>query len=1114
MEKTEIKKLRSLTSFDALVDYLRDDLDWPIEAEDAEDVAFDYSAEELGIDPAHAVKIKSIKQVRPLEDGQPWGIFYLEFESQRLPVVVLRRILKALVPASRHRDPNRPAWQMSDLLFISAQGEAEKRSVSFAHFRENSEGKSELRTFSWDSRETHLYYIRNLNLEALRWPPSSGVSNPDLWRAQWREAFDVPHRYVPKTAQTLAEEMARLAADIRETVMEVHAVEQTGGPLDQLYLSFRMTLINDLSKADFADMYAQTVAYGLFSARATQQDGFAIEDVAAMIPNTNPFLRELLEQLTQQEAVDLNELGVEQLAAMLKEVNIEAILRDFGKLKRGEDPVIHFYETFLGAYDAEKKAQRGVFYTPDAVVSFIVRSVDHILKSEFDCPDGLADTGTMEWQGESVPKVQILDPATGTGTFLQYVIQVIWDTFYKKNKGLSNEKRKEKWNRYVSEHLLPRLHGFELMMAPYTIAHMKLGLKLKETGYEFDSDERLRVYLTNALQPAHEVLRTEMTALAHEVEQAGVVKMNIPITVVMGNPPYSVSSVNKGEYIEHLIESYKSAVRKEQNIQPLSDDYVKFFRFAHEVVERTGHGIIGMITNHSYLASRVFRGMRDELLKSFSDIYVINLHGNALTGEKNPSNERDENVFDIRQGVSIILLVRSKEKSVGVSATLSYVDFWGTREKKYSTLLLQRFDQLDWQILSPVEPSFFFVPKDNDLLDEYQKAWSIKNIFVSSSTGVGTGKDSAFVALERKNIQRFINDLIDSQISNKRITEKYKVKNTSGWNFFQRRKRIISNPPQQTSPTKYQYRPFDIRNTFYHPVLRRDQKAMMQNMTGGNLALLCCQQQARVGFHHVFCTKQVVDESVISNRTRERAYVFPMRIMGSPDELFAHADDANFSPKFIRVFSKKIDTKFSDSKTTTSQNSSSESIFHYMYAILHSPAYRERYAEFLKIDFPRLPLTSNVALFRALCGLGADLVALHLQEDDYEAASWVKSGEASPLESPITTFVEGTNGSTMGSFSKSKVYKDGRVYLDTSLGEASSYFEGVPEDVYHFHIGGYQVLYKWLYDRRGKKGQPGRTLTPEDIAHYHKVVISLKETMRLMEEIDVVIEGHGGWPIE
>ena len=508
MDKKEIKNLRSLTSFDALVDYLRDELDWPIEAEDAEEVAFDYTAAELGIDPNHAVKIQSIKQVRPLVDGQPWGVFYLEFESKRLPVVVLRRILKALVPSYRRQNPNQQTWQASDLLFISAQGEAEKRSVSFAHFREDSGGKPELRTFSWDSRESHLYYIRNLNLEALRWPSDDVESAPDLWRDQWRKAFKVSHGYVPKTAQALAETMAKLAADIRDTVMDVHEVEQTGGALDQLYLSFRMTLINDLSKADFADMYAQTVAYGLFSARATQQEGFAIEDVAAMIPNTNPFLRELMEQLTHQEAIDLNELGVEQLVDLLRKVNMEEILRSFGVQRRGEDPVIHFYETFLGAYDAEKKAQRGVFYTPDAVVSFIVRSVDHILKTEFDCPDGLADTGTMQWKGQAVPKVQILDPATGTGTFLQYVIQVIWDTFYKKNKGLSNEKRMEKWNRYVSEHLLPRLHGFELMMAPYTIAHMKLGLKLKETGYEFGSDERLRVYLTNALQPAHEVPRT------------------------------------------------------------------------------------------------------------------------------------------------------------------------------------------------------------------------------------------------------------------------------------------------------------------------------------------------------------------------------------------------------------------------------------------------------------------------------------------------------------------------------------------------------------------------------------------------------------------------------
>jgi type I restriction-modification system DNA methylase subunit len=607
MDNTEIKKLRSLTSFEALVDYLRDELDWPIEAEDAEDVAFDYSAAELGIDPLHAVKIQSIKQVRPLEDGQPWGIFYLEFESQRLPVVVLRRILKALVPASRNRDPNRPAWQMSDLLFISSQGEPDKRSISFAHFHETEDGKNELRTFSWDSRESHLYYIKNLNLEALRWP-ARGV-DAAAWRGQWSQAFTVPHRYVPTTAQMLAEQMAHLAADIRDTVLDIYEVEQTGGPLHQLHLSFRLTLINDLSKEDFADMYAQTVTYGLFSARATRQGEFAIQDVAAMIPNTNPFLRELLEQLTHQDAVDLDELGVEQLASLLREVDMEAILRDFGRQRRGEDPVIHFYETFLGAYDAEKKAQRGVFYTPDPAVSFIVRSVDYILRTEFDCPDGLADTGTMQWKGQTVPKVQLLDPATGTGTFLQYVIQVIWDTFYQKNKNMSAAERKAKWNRYVSEHLLPRLHGFELMMAPYTIAHMKLGLKLKETGYEFGSDERLRVYLTNALQPAHEVPRTETPALAHEVEQSMRVKTDQPILAVIGNPPYSVSSSNSGEWITDLVKKnyYPNDSYREHNPKLLLDDYVKFFRFAQWRINRTQSGVIGFITNHGYLDGPIFR---------------------------------------------------------------------------------------------------------------------------------------------------------------------------------------------------------------------------------------------------------------------------------------------------------------------------------------------------------------------------------------------------------------------------------------------------------------------------------------------------------------------------
>lgn len=341
----------------------------------------------------------AIKQIRPLTDNQPWGLFYIEFEPKKLPVVVLRRILRALIHSRRHADDRMKTWALHDLIFISSLGEVEERKISFAHFSESEQGLPELRAFSWDERDTYFHYLQNtLDLEKLRWPASENDSV--AWREQWSAAFTLRHRYVPTTSKQLAIEMARLAAQIRDQVKSVYDYEIASGPLHKLFESFKKVLIYDLEVDTFTDMYAQTIAYGLFSAKATHEGEFAIEDISAMIPTTNPFLRNLFEECTriggpQRDCLDLEELGVTELVKMLKEVNIEAILQDFGRQKKGEDPVIHFYEDFLREYDPKQKVKRGVFYTPDSVVSFIVRSVDYLLRTEFGCQDGLADTSTI-----------------------------------------------------------------------------------------------------------------------------------------------------------------------------------------------------------------------------------------------------------------------------------------------------------------------------------------------------------------------------------------------------------------------------------------------------------------------------------------------------------------------------------------------------------------------------------------------------------------------------------------------------------------------------------------------------------------------------------------------
>jgi len=823
MKSKDIEKLRRLTHFEDLVTYLRDELDWPIEAEDADDITFDYEPAELGIDPKHAVKIETIKQMRPLVDNQPWGVFYVEFESKRLPVVVLRRVLRKFIDTSRRHDSNRPAWGMSDLLFISAQGEAGYRSVSFAHFRQREGRVPELRAFSWDSRETHFYYIKNLNLKALRWPEDE--TDPDAWREAWNRAFTAEHRYTISKSQELAREMARHAATVRDLVNEVYMLETDDSSLHQLYGNFKETLLHDLTPDAFADMVAQTVAYGLFSA-ATQSDDLTYDRMVELIPNTNPFLKDLLAELTTEGAVDLEELGVGQLVELLRQTDVEAILQDFGRQTGGgrEDPVVHFYEDFLREYDREQRVKRGVFYTPDPVVSYIVRSVDYLLETEFGLEDGLADTSIDPETGE--PLVQILDPATGTGTFLAHVIDQIERTV-KAKPGAD-------WNAYVADHLLPRLNGFELMMAPYAVAHMKLGLKLRQTGYDFAGDERLRVYLTNALEEPVEAHETLALAgfLSKESNAAARVKRQVPITVVIGNPPYAGHSANESEWIAGLLRGSDDKGRgvenyfevddhglNERNPKWLNDDYVKFIRFGQWRVNQTGAGILAFITNHGYLDNPTFRGMRQSLMATFDALYVLDLHGSLIKKETTPEGDPDENVFDIQPGVAILLAVKRPAQTSKGSATLKvskvyHADLWGLRGHKYAQLRDMDVSQTTKERLEPSSPFYLFVPQDVALRGEYQQGPKITNMMPTHSLGIATGRDHLTVNWTRRESWEVVTRF--ASLSTEKAREDYNLGSDSrDWKVT-----LAQSDLQRLGPSKQHihpilYRPFDRRYIYY-----------------------------------------------------------------------------------------------------------------------------------------------------------------------------------------------------------------------------------------------------------------------------------------------------------
>ena len=785
--------LANIKRFDQLIAYLRDEMAWPITGSDFDELTFEYTPEELGIDVVNAAKIQEIKRLRPLAPNQPWGIFFVKFEPKQLPVVALRRILGQVVVKKRAatNSSERRAWAAEDLLFVSNYGQGATRQISFAHFATPKESRDlpTLKVLGWENRDTalHLDAVAEGLTQHLSWPDDE--DNADAWREQWRAAFTLRHREVITTSRDLSIRLATLARAIRNRIQTTLAIETEDGRITKLMKAFKEALVHDLNADSFADMYAQTIAYGLLSARIADPHKRTVDDFAGHM-RTNPFLRDLMETFLQAgesqpktdgSGIDFDELGISDVVELLDDAKMEAVIRDFGDRNPREDPIIHFYELFLKEYDPKKRTQRGVFYTPLPVVSYIVRSVDTLLRTEFGLADGLADTTTWDQMARrhanlEIPQgispeqdfVQVLDPATGTGTFLVEVIDTIHRTLVEKwrKQGRLVSDREALWNEYVPKHLLPRLHGYELLMAPYAIAHLKISLKLYETGYRFGSEERAQVYLTNALEPAHDssgLMEFAIPALAHEAQAVNQVKDRQRFTVVIGNPPYSGHSANKSEWIRDLlggsagdgpVENYfevDGGPLNERNPKWLNDDYVKFIRLAHWQIGRTGRGVVGFITNHSYLDNPTFRGMRESLTTTFPLTFLLDLHGNARKKERAPDGGKDENVFDIQQGVAIGLFVKPTQTDL---RPCNHTDLWGSRERtdtnvgKYSWLVGNDAASTEWQALYPKLPLRLFVPRDEALHKEYEAGWSLTDIFPVNSVGIVTARDKLAIPMD------------------------------------------------------------------------------------------------------------------------------------------------------------------------------------------------------------------------------------------------------------------------------------------------------------------------------------------------------------------------------
>ncbi len=862
-----------------------------------------------------------------------------------------------------------------------------------------------------------------------------------------------------KSGRRLAEIMGGKGRRIRDNVRHFLSEEaERNKELLRVYDTIKRLLVHDLTTDAFADMYAQTLVYGLFVARYHAKSGtsFTRQEARDLIPASNPFLRHFFDHIAGADFDKRLGYIVDELCEVFSLADVHALMQEYfktGETHEAPDPVIHFYEDFLREYDAEQRKKLGAFYTPLPVVRFIIRAVDHLLEKEFDLPKGLADTAKITVErvrsgkkGKTdIHRVQILDPATGTGTFLNETVRSIAARF---------ENQAGRWSAYVDSDLLPRLHGFELMMAPYTIAHLKLGMTLQETGYS-SFDRRLGIYLTNSLEEAESYDDTLFAgfglsqSIAEEAREAGIIKRETPIMVVIGNPPYSVSSSNKGEWIQNLIKPYKEGLG-ERKIN-LDDDYIKFIRYAEHFIEKNGSGIVAMITNNSYIDGITHRQMRKHLLDTFDSIHILDLHGNSKKKEKTPDGGKDENVFDIQQGVAISIFVRTSQKKTGLG-TVYHSELWGKRETKFAALDAAMIESTHWQKLDCPAPNYFFVPKDFGEEEEYRKGFGVVELFIHYNSGIQTKNDDLSVHFSDVELGAVLNDFQEKDASE--LKAKYNLHDTSGWNVAAAKRSL----EKWFQKTPILYRPFDWR------------KSVLQQESGGFIG------RSRFGTSRLFLHENIgllTSRTIPPNQDFDRAFVtrFPTDIHAASDQtyvfpLYIYADDGSRVSNLNKDIVAKIATAIGKEPTP-------QEIFDYIYAVLHSPQYREKYKEFLKIDFPRVPYPTSTDQFTTLMEKGAELRALHLLE--------------SPKVNDFITIYPVSGSNLVEAVS----YKNGNVYIN-----ATQYFGDVPEAAWNTHIGGYHPAQKWLKDRKG------RTLFNDDIEHYQRIIATLMETVRIMRDID------------
>jgi len=870
--------------------------------------------------------------------------------------------------------------------------------------------------------------------------------------------FSLPTKF---TAESLARELATRTRFLRDQVIkeELREASSTGAKkILGFYEAFQKHLIFNLKLDEFADLYAQTITYGLFAARTRANGAFNRILAYDLIPKTIGILRDIFHFISFDPPEQL-QATVDDIAEVLSVADVRNILHQYFKEGKGSDPIFHFYETFLAEYNPQERERRGVYYTPEPVVSYVVRSLNTILKETFGRQDGFA-----------TQSVTVLDPAGGTLTFLADAAKLAVEEFVSKYGEGSKAK-------FIEDHILKHFFAFELMMAPYAAGHLKMGYLLEELGHKLSGDERFQFYLTNTLE-MEELAQTSlpgMASLSEESHLAARVKKERPILVILGNPPYSGHSANKGDWIKDQIETYKMVDGKplgEKNPKWLQDDYVKFIRFAQWKIDQIGEGVLGFITNHSYLDNPTFRGMRQSLINSFNEIYIVDLHGNSLKKEKAPDGSKDENVFDIQQGVAIAFFVKRKQNIPSKIQMRS--EIWGAREKKYEWLLKHELRKTDWSELKPVSPFYLFVPRDERLNKRFQSYPSIPAIFPVNSVGIVTARDHLTIHWTPQQVWTTVLNFVslDPEIAR----QGYELGNdVRDWKVKLAQEDLKKSGPTKRNIVPILYRPFDIRFTYYtgkskgfHCMPRGE---VMRHMLDKNLGFITVRKAPPNSLcNYFFVSEDIISNGAIRSDNQSIDTFFPLYTYPEKDthDLFSQSKPDERIPNLAPGLVDALKSAFKKDPTP-------EQIFHYIYALLYSNAYRKKYAEFLKTDFPRVPFTKDYKLFKKLSEKGEELVELHLLKSKKLAKPIAKCEGPGELRVVKVTYDE----------------KNGRVNINPD-----EYFVGVPRKVWEYHIGGYQVAEKWLKDRKG------RVLSSEDITHYARVVTAIAETISVQQDLD------------